>query len=138
MLILDMGIKFLFALPFLEIILFILFGDLLGFFNALLLIIITSSIGLWLIVSFKFNVKKDINSPIDWIFGRLAGILLLIPGFLTDIFGLIVLVKPLRKIVYSFFPNEMKNFSNNFNFSSSNNQSKKSKIIEGDFKDLDR
>ena len=133
-----MGIKFLFALPFLEIMFFILFGDLLGFWNALLLVILTGLIGFWLIVSFKFNVEKDIKSPLNWIFGRLAGILLLIPGFLTDIFGLIVLIKPLRKIVYSFFPNEIKNFSSNFNFSSSNNRSKNSKIIEGDFKDLDR
>ncbi len=132
-----MGIKLLFALPFLEIIFFILFGDLLGFLNAFLLIILTGLSGFWLLVSFKFNVEKDIKSPTDWIFGRLAGILLLIPGFLTDFLGLIVLVKPLRKIVYSFFPDEMKNFSNNFNFSSSNNKSKKSKIIEGDFKDLD-
>tara|TARA_B100000989_G_scaffold297731_1_gene284482 strand:+ start:382 stop:783 length:402 start_codon:yes stop_codon:yes gene_type:complete len=132
-----MGIKFLFALPFLEIIFFVLFGDLLGFLNALLLIIFTGFVGFWLIVSFKFNVQKDIKSPTDWIFGRLAGILLLIPGFLTDILGLIVLIKPLRKIVYSFFPNEMKSFSNNFNFSNSNNRSKNSKIIEGDFKDLD-
>tara|TARA_B100001027_G_C16042863_1_gene230681 strand:- start:72 stop:488 length:417 start_codon:yes stop_codon:yes gene_type:complete len=137
MLILDMGIKFLFALPFLEIFFFVLFGDLLGFLNALLLIIISSLIGFWLIFSFKFDVEKDIKSPSDWIFGRLAGILLLIPGFLTDILGIIVLIKPLRKIVYSFFPNEMKNFSNNFNFTSSNNRSEKSKIIEGDFKDLD-
>ena len=133
-----MGIKFLFALPFLEIMCFILFGDLLGFLNALLLVILTGLLGFWLIVSFKFDVEKDIKSPINWIFGRLAGILLLIPGFLTDIFGLIVLIKPLRKIVYSFFPNEIKNFSRNFNFSSSNNRSKNSKIIEGDFKDLDR
>ena len=133
-----MGIKFLFTLPFLEIMFFILFGDLLGFLNALLLVMLTGLLGFWLIVSFKFDVEKDIKSPIDWIFGRLAGILLLIPGFITDIFGLIVLVKPLRKIVYSFFPNEIKNFSNNFNFSSSRNRSKNSKIIEGDFKDLDR
>ena len=132
-----MGIKFLFALPFLEIIFFILFGDLLGFLNAFLLIVSTGLLGFWLIVSFKFNVEKDIKSPTDWIFGRLAGILLLIPGFLTDFLGLIVLVKPLRKVVYSFFPDEMKNFSNNFNFSSSDNKSKKSKIIEGDYKDLD-
>jgi len=137
MIFLNMGIKLLFALPFLEIIFFILFGDLLGFLNAFLLIILTGLSGFWLLVSFKFNVEKDIKSPTDWIFGRLAGILLLIPGFLTDFLGLIVLVKPLRKIVYSFFPDEMKNFSNNFNFSSSNNKSKKSKIIEGDFKDLD-
>ena len=137
MVFINMGIKFLFALPFLEIIFFILFGDLLGFLNAFLLIVSTGLLGFWLIVSFKFNVEKDIKSPTDWIFGRLAGILLLIPGFLTDFLGLIVLVKPLRKVVYSFFPDEMKNFSNNFNFSSSDNKSKKSKIIEGDYKDLD-
>ena len=53
-----MGIKFLFALPFLEIMFFILFGDLLGFLNALLLVILTGLLGFWLIVSFKFNVEK--------------------------------------------------------------------------------
>ena len=133
-----MGIKLLLCLPFFEIILFILFGDLFGFFNALIIIFITGIIGLWLLFPRVTNIEKNLHKPLQWLCKRLAGIFLLIPGFFTDFFGLILLVKPLRGLVWSFLPAEIKNFSNKFNAKTSKNKSKtEKKIIEGDFRDLD-
>ncbi len=133
-----MGIKLLLFLPFFEIILFILFGDLFGFFNALIIIFTTGIIGLWLLFPKSTNIEKNFHKPLEWFCNRLAGIFLLIPGFFTDLFGLILLVKPLRGLFWSFLPTEIKNFSNKYNSKTSKNKSEtEKKIIEGDFRDLD-
>ena len=133
-----MGIKLLLCLPFFEIILFILFGDLFGFFNALIIIFITGIIGLWLLFPRSMNIEENLHKPLQWLCKRLAGIFLLIPGFFTDLFGLILLVKPLRGLVWSFLPEEIRIFSDKFNAKTSKNKSEtEKKIIEGDFRDLD-
>ena len=62
-----MGIKFLLFLPFLEIIFFIFFGDVLGFLNTLLVVILTGFLGLYLVFkSGKYENFKEIGQhPID-------------------------------------------------------------------------
>ena len=133
-----MGIKLLLCLPFFEIILFILFGDLFGFFNALIIIFVTGILGLWLLFSKTVKIERNLKKSLEWIYGRLAGILLLIPGFLTDIFGVVLLVKPLRGIFWAFLPEEIKGFSNKFYSKKSESRSETDKkIIEGDYRDLD-
>ena len=47
---------------------------------------------------YTVDIKTIATEPVEWIFKRFAGILLVIPGFITDFLGILVLIKPLRKI----------------------------------------
>tara|TARA_B100001027_G_C16194277_1_gene297522 strand:- start:183 stop:599 length:417 start_codon:yes stop_codon:yes gene_type:complete len=134
-------IKFIILLPFIEIILFILFGDIFGFLNVIVSIFCTGSFGLWLILP-KKNSKVDLKNlalePVDWMFKRVSGILLFIPGFLTDLMGVLIFFKLLRTFIWSFLPKELINFS--YNFNNQNNEKYKykgDKIIDAEYRDLD-
>ena len=54
-----MGLKLILFIPLIEIVLFILFGDLFGFFQAILAIIISIFFGLWLL--FPKNKVENIQ-----------------------------------------------------------------------------
>ena len=134
-------IKFAILLPFLELMLFILFGDIFGFFNVLTYILITGILGFWLISPSNrntLNVKTVTREHVEWIIKRFAGILLLIPGFISDFAGILILFRPLRKFIWSFLPSQFINFGYNFNNESNKeNNINRENIIEGEYKDLD-
>ena len=93
-----MNYKFVLLIPILEILSFVLLGDFLGFWIVISLILLTGFFGLFLIKS-ELNlrqIEKLLSEPNEWLFKKIAGILLIIPGFVTDLFGIIMLVKPLR------------------------------------------
>ena len=96
-------------LPVVEIATFIQFGGILGTFNTILLIFLTAIIGVYLVrlqgISTLLNIQKDIisgNAPIENIVGGfvilLSGLLLLVPGFVTDAVGFLGLLPFTRKI----------------------------------------
>jgi len=96
-------------LPVVEIATFIQFGQFLGTFNTILLIFITAVIGVYLVRLQGFStiqsIQKDIISgkaPIENIVGGLvillSGLLLLVPGFVTDLIGFLGLLPISRKI----------------------------------------
>ena len=128
---LIMSIKIVLILPILELLLFILFGDLLGFFPVISLIILSGIIGFYLLRS-GMNPKNIVANPKEWIFTKFAGILLLIPGFITDLGGVFLLIKSLRYLIWDFVPAETKNY-----FYDDKRKSKDKGIIEADYKDLD-
>ena len=126
-----MNIKIILFLPILELLLFILFGDFLGFFPVISLIIISGFIGLFFLRS-GMNPKNITENPKEWIFTKFAGILLLIPGFATDLFGVFLLFKSLRYLIWDFVPEKTKNY-----FYNDESKSKDKEIIDVDYKDLD-
>ena len=134
-------IKFIIFLPFIEIILFILFGDIFGFLNVIVSIFFTGFFGLWLILPKKnsqVDFKNLASEPVDWMFKRVSGILLFIPGFLTDFIGILIFFKLLRTFIWSFLPKELINFG--YNVNNQNNEKKKhkeDKIIDAEYRDLD-
>ena len=133
-------LKFLLFLPFIEIIFFIFFGDVLGFLNVIFWIIVTGIIGFWLLSPLKNQLNQiNINDqPVDWICKRLSGVLLIIPGFFTDFIGIIIFIRPLRKIIWSLIPKNFLNFTKGFNFKKKASTSKNNeKIIDADYKNLD-
>ena len=69
-----MSIKIVLILPILELILFILFGDLLGFLPVIFLIIVSGLTGFYLLRS-GMNPKNIAANPKEWIFTKFAGIL---------------------------------------------------------------
>src|SRR5262245_39078025 len=89
------------AWPILEIYTFIQVGDWLGWFNAVLLFIGAGIAGLWLMrsegLSLLMRARQQMQNgvaPVDQAFDALClvagGVLLLLPGFLTDIAALIL------------------------------------------------
>ena len=100
-------------LPVIEIATFIQFGSVLGTLNTILLIFVTAIIGVYLVklqgLSTILNINNDIQSgkaPIEHIIGGLiiaiSGLLLLVPGFVTDLLGFIGLIPPTRKLISQF------------------------------------
>ena len=127
-----MNLKFILLIPIIEILLFVLFGDFLGFFIVLLLIISTGVVGLLLLrsnVSIS-EIKELASNPNDWLYRKVSGVLLLIPGFFTDILALVMLVKGLRNIVWKFLISQKSR-------QKKERKDEKDKVIEAEYRDLD-
>ena len=129
-----MNYKFVLLIPILEILSFVLLGDFLGFWIVISLIILTGFVGLFLIKS-ELNLRQIENllsEPNEWLFKKIAGVLLIIPGFVTDFFGIIMLVKPLRGYVWNNLI-----VKKGFNASNNSRKNKEENIIEAEYRDLD-
>ena len=129
-----MNYKFVLLIPIFEILSFILLGDFLGFWIVVSLICLTGLIGLFLIRS-KLNfrqIEKLVSEPNEWLFQKIAGFLLIIPGFVTDLLGIVLLVKSLRGYIWNNFI-----FKKGFNKNNGARKNKDENIIEADYRDLD-
>ena len=126
-----MNLKFILFIPIIEILLFVLFGDFLGFFLVVFLIIMTGAFGLILLKSnINLNDIKELTlEPNEWVYKKIAGLLLIIPGFFTDFLGLILLMKSLRSSVWNLIVKKNKNHRNKSDESDD--------VIEVDYRDLD-
>ena len=127
-----MNLKFILLIPIIEILLFVLFGDFLGFFIVLLLIIITGVVGLVLLrsnISIS-EIKELASNPNDWLYRKVSGVLLLIPGFFTDILALVMLVKGLRNIIWRFLVSQKSR-------KKEERKDENDKVIEAEYRDLD-
>ncbi len=96
------------AVPFLEIALLIKIGQAIGFWPTFALIVISAALGLYVIYEQGFQVMKraidlmqrgkpPLAPVIDGLFILLGGVLLILPGFLSDAAGLALLVPRLRR-----------------------------------------
>jgi UPF0716 protein FxsA len=95
-------------IPFAEIYLLLEVGSIIGAFPTIFLVVFTAGLGAWLLKQqgfstfhrFQQNVALGVMPAYEMIEGPiilLGGILLLTPGFITDILGLVCLISPLRK-----------------------------------------
>ena len=127
-------ILLIFIIPFIEIYLFIKIGSQIGPFNTISLILITAIVGLYyaryeglntLRSAVKQLVKDEvpINEIISGAALAFAALLMILPGFLTDILGLLIIFPWTRKIFLKKIPK--KNYKNKKNF------------IEGEYEDID-
>ena len=125
------------GIPVLEIYLFIKIGSQIGAFNTISLIFITAFIGIIYARYEGFNTLKSAMSqlvknelPIYEIISgaalAFAALLLIIPGFVTDIFGLLIIFPLTRKLFF-------KKISTKY----SRNNHKKEDFINGEFEDID-
>ena len=129
-----MNYKFILLIPILEILSFVLLGDFLGFWIVISLILLTGFVGLFLIKS-ELNlrqIEKLLSEPNEWLFKKIAGVLLIIPGFVTDLFGIIMLVKPLRGYVWNNLV-----IKKTFNTDNNSRKNKEENIIDAEYRDLD-
>ena len=128
------------SIPLLEIYLFIKIGSTIGAFNTIALILITAIVGVAYARYEGFNTLKSGMSQLlrnevplyEIISGAaltFASILLILPGFATDILGLMLIIPVTRKIIFKFF-------SKRFQRNKQNSEQQKD-FIEGEYKDMD-
>ena len=125
------------SIPLIEIYLFIKIGSYIGAFNTVSLILITAIVGIIYARYEGFNTLRSGMSQLikneipvyEIISGAalaFAALLLILPGFATDLMGLILIFPPTRKLI-------LKNFSKKYTYK---NQKKKD-YIDGEFEDKD-
>ena len=126
------------SIPLIEIYLFIKIGSYIGAFNTVTLIIITAIIGIIYARYEGFNTLKSAMSQLiknkiplyEIVSGAvlaIAALLLILPGFATDIIGFLLIFPLTRRL---FFKKVTKNYSNQ-------NNNKKQDFINGEFEDID-
>ena len=123
------------GIPLLEIFLFIKVGSYIGAFNTIFLIVVTAFIGIIYARYEGFNTLKSGVSQLmrneipiyEMISGAalaFAAILLILPGFATDLLGFLLIFPPTRKV-----------FVNKFSKNVKRKNSLSNSIIEGEFED---
>lgn len=124
-------------IPLVEIYLFIKIGSQIGAFNTISLILITALLGVWYARYEGFNTLKSGISqlmkneiPIYEILSgaalAFAALLLILPGFATDLIGLFLIIPITRKL---FFKNIKKNYKKSEKFNKD--------YIEGESEDIE-
>ncbi len=127
------------GIPVIEIYLFIKIGSQIGAFNTISLIFLTAIIGVAYARHEGFNTLRSGISglmkneiPIYEIISgatlAFAAILLILPGFATDMLGILLVFPLTRKLFIKFFSK---------NYYKKKNQNEKKNFIEGEYKDMD-
>ncbi|PRD44507.1 membrane protein FxsA [Phyllobacterium phragmitis] len=99
------------AMPFVEIAGFVIVGSHIGVLATLALVVLSAMLGFFLLRVQGFGLLQRIRAEAaagrvpdrELVHGAmlvLAAILLIIPGFVSDIFGLLLFIPPLRDIVW--------------------------------------
>ena len=128
------------GIPLLEIYLFIKIGSQIGALNTVLLIIVTAIAGIWYARYEGFNTLRSGMTQLvknemplyEIVSGAaiaFAALLLILPGFATDIIGILLIFPVTRKIILS-------KYSKNYSSKSKNNVKKKN-YIEGEYEDIE-
>ena len=125
-------------IPILEIYLFIKIGSQIGAFNTILLIFVTAIIGIYYA---KYEGLNNIRSGFSQIFKNelpayeiisgaaiaFAAILLILPGFATDLLGFLLIFPITRKLFFGNLSNKIKK----------KKETEKKNFIEGEFEDIE-
>ena len=125
------------SIPLIEIFLFIKIGSQIGAFNTVSLILITAFVGVIYARYEGFHTLKSGMSQIikneipiyEIISGAalaFAALLLILPGFATDVLGLLIIFPPTRKL-----------FISKVSIKYSKNNQKKQDFINGESEDID-
>ena len=120
--------------PIIEIYLFIKIGSQIGAFYTISLIMITAVFGLYYakyegLNTLKSGIQQIVKNelPIYEIVSgaalAFAALLMILPGFLTDIIGLLIIFPWTRRLFFKIIPKKKYNDKKNF--------------IEGDYEDID-
>ena len=128
------------GIPLIEIYLFIKVGSEIGALNTILLILTTAVIGIWYARYEGFNTLRSGMSQLvknelplyEIVSGAaiaFAAILLILPGFATDIIGILLVFPVTRKIILSKYSKK--------NTSKKNDNDKGKNYIEGEYEDIE-
>ena len=128
------------GIPLIEIYLFIKIGSEIGALSTILLILTTAFVGIWYARYEGFNTLRSGMSQLvknelplyEIVSGAaiaFAALLLILPGFATDIFGILLVFPPTRKIILS-------KYSKKYTSKKGTGHQKKN-YIEGEYEDID-
>ena len=124
-------------IPILEIYLFIKIGSQIGAFNTIFLIFLTAIIGIYYaryegLNTFRSGFLQIVKNEVpayEIISGAaiaFGAILLIIPGFATDILGFLLIFPITRKLVFGSLSKKIKK-----------HEAKKNNFIDGEFEDIE-
>ena len=130
-------LTYIIGLTIIEIYLFISIGSEIGAFTTILLIFLTAIIGVYYaryegiktLKSGFIQLSKNESPSYEILSGAgiaFAALLLIIPGFLTDLMGFLLIFPLSRKFIFSKFKNKINKKENS-----------KKDFIEGDFEDIE-
>lgn len=122
--------------PLIEIYLFIQIGGQIGAFNTILIILLTAVVGVYFVrlqgmSTLKSGITQLYQNQIpvyEMISGAalaFAALLLIIPGFATDLIGFLLIIPFFRNIIFKFFSKKYRK------------QKIKDDLIEGEYEDKD-
>ena len=128
------------GIPLIEIYLFIKVGSQIGALNTILLILVTAIMGIWYARYEGFNTLRSGMSQLvknklplyEIVSGAaiaFAALLLILPGFATDILGILLIFPLTRKIILS-------KYSKKYSSKNKSDTSKKN-YIEGEYEDVE-
>ena len=128
------------GIPLVEIYLFIKVGSQIGALNTILLILFTAIVGIWYARYEGFNTLRSGMSQLvknelplyEIVSGAaiaFAALLLILPGFATDIIGILLIFPVTRKIILS-------KYSKKYSVKSEDEKKGKS-YIEGEYEDIE-
>ena len=126
------------GIPLIEIYLFIKVGSQIGALNTILLILATAVVGIWYARYEGFNTLKSGMSQLvknelplyEIVSGAaiaFAALLLILPGFATDIIGILLVFPITRRVILSKYSKKY----------SSKNKQKRKNFIEGEYEDIE-
>ncbi len=128
------------GIPLIEIYLFIKVGSEIGALNTIILILLTAIVGIWYARYEGFNTLRSGMSQLvknelplyEIVSGAaiaFAALLLILPGFATDMVGILLVFPITRKIILSKYS---KKYS-----SKTKNDKKEKNYIEGEYEDIE-
>ena len=128
------------GIPLIEIYLFIKVGSEIGALNTILLILTTAIVGIWYARYEGFNTLRSGMSQLvknelplyEIVSGAaiaFAALLLILPGFATDIIGILLVFPVTRKIILSKYSKK--------NTSKKKDNDKGKNYIEGEYEDIE-
>jgi len=131
------------AMPFVEIAGFVVVGERIGVLPTLGLVVATGILGAFLMRLQGFGVMNRIRAELEngrnpgrelahGVMILLAGVLLLIPGFVTDILGVLMFLPPLRDLAWRFLSSRVVVTSGGFGGFSARGRSAPGKTIDLD------
>ena len=135
----NTAIILIFGIPLIEIYLFIKVGSEIGALNTILLILTTAVVGIWYARYEGFNTLRSGMSQLvkneiplyEIVSGAaiaFAALLLILPGFATDIIGILLVFPVTRKIILSKYSKK---------YSTQNKNKVKKNYIEGEYEDIE-
>ncbi len=128
--------------PLIEIYLFIQIGGQIGAFNTILVILLTAVVGVYFARLQGLNTLKSgitqlyrnqmpIYEMMSGAALALAALLLIIPGFATDLIGFLLIFPVTRNIFFNYL-------SKKYTKQKSTNKKTKDDLIEGEYEDKDK
>ena len=123
--------------PLIEIYLFIEIGGQIGAFNTILIILLTAVVGIYFVRLQGLNTLKSgvaqlyknqipVYEMISGAALAFAALLLIVPGFATDVIGFLLIIPITRKIIFKFIGTKY------------SKQKVKDDLIEGEYEDKDK